>query len=453
MGPYLRARFPETYTGYNDLSAFFFHRGLEVLQPGGRLGFIAPAYWFQNTYGEKLRRYVLAEGRLEEVYDFGPAQVFPGRGVHTAMVVLAKEPKEGPREAHQVRYQSLLPENLEEADAVAAQEAVRVPQRSLRPAKWVFASADVHLLLKKVFKAGRPLGELFYIEKGPTSGCNGIFTLDYEELENHNIEPELLRPCIKNGEVRRYGPLLPKRWLLYLDGSVDLGRYPNAEAYLEAHRRTLASRNEASRGLYPWWRLERPRRRVLFEAPAKLVVPYRAGENRFTLDEGRCFNDGGDVRVLVPREGVGRQAMLASLAVANSAVGNVVYRYLGKPKGRVLEFFVKPLASAPFGPPPAGWDQGGEAALSACLEEKGPEGLVSRLGGVRLGDALLTLALALLAGRMLALHRDGAPRSAIAATDEAIDRLVARLFGLTSKEEFFIEESARAFGRGRAGSE
>jgi hypothetical protein len=443
LAPYLKARFPETYTGYNDLSSFFFHRGMELLREGGRLGFIAPAYWFQNTYGQKLRRYLLEEGRLEEVLDFGPHQVFPGRGVHTAIVFLAREPVGG-RRCHSVRYRLVEPEELESPKKEFLQRSERVPKRSLRPERWVFASVEVDGILHKAQRRGRPLGELFHIEKGPTSGCNGIFTLDYNSVKTQQVEVELLRPCIKNGEIRRYGPLKPKRWLLYLDNEVEIERYPRAESYLKAHRSALASRNEARRGLYPWWRLERPRKRRLFEASAKLVVPYRAPENRFTLDEAGCFNDGGDIRVLVPRAGIGRQTMLAALAVANSAVGNMVYHCLGKPKGRMLEFFVKPLSQAPLGPPPAAWTEGAEAQISALLADEGPQALVGWIKRTEGGFELITPALALLAERMLGLHRDGRPVEEAASVDEAIDSLVGRLFGLTKREKARVAEATRA---------
>ena len=446
LAPYLRARFPETYTGYNDLSAFFFHRGLELLSPGGRLGFIAPSYWFQNTYGEKLRRYVLATSRIEEVFDFGPLQVFPGRGVHTAAAILSKvQQEEGEGvDGHLVRYRRLEAKDLAGVSDGSYELDVRVPQASLHPSRWVFAPAQVKTLLRKAQRVGRPLTALFHIEKGPTSGCNGVFTMNKKELEKHGIEHELLRPCLKNGDIRRYGPLAPMRWLLYLDGAVEVERYPGAAAYLEANRSALASRNEARRGRHPWWRMERPRKRALFEAPAKLVVPYRAPANRFTLDELGCFNDGGDIRVLVPRVGVGRSTLLAALAIANSALGTLVYKCLGKPKGEMLEFFVKPLASAPFGPPllPSQGPKS-SAHLSAWLDEEGPGGLVEKVLRQRGGEALVTPALALLADRMLALHRDGGEPGVIAEADEAIDRMVARLFGLTTNEEALAAAAAR----------
>ena len=442
LAPYLRARFTETYTGYNDLSAFFVHRGLELLQPGGRLGFIAPAYWFQNTYGEKLRRYVLATSRLEAVFDFGPSQVFPGRGVHTAAVILAKRRAGEGADGHQVHYRPISLTELNGPAGGPTGPEARVPQRALDPSRWVFASAEVDAILKKAHRVGCPLGALFHIEKGPTSGCNSVFTLNKEDIEKHGIEDELLRPCLKNGEIRRYRPLRPRRWLLYLDDEVDVSRYPRAAAYLEANRARLASRNEARLGRHPWWRLERPRRRSLFEAPAKLVVPYRAAENRFTLDERGCFNDGGDIRVLVPKAGVGRSTMLAALAIANSALGNLVYRYVGKPKGAMLEYFVRPLATAPFGPPHASWGPEDASNAEAWLAEEGPAGLVRRLFRQTNGKALITPALAWMAERMLALHQDGAEANVILETDEAIDRLVGRLFGLTPAEEAVVVQEA-----------
>jgi hypothetical protein len=81
--------------------------------------------------------------------------------------------------------------------------------------------------------------------------------------------------------------------------------------------------------------------------------------------------------------------------------------------------------------------------LSAWLDEEGPAGLVEKALRQRRGGALLTPALALLADRMLALHRDGAEPGVIAEADEAIDRLVARLFDLTPDEEALAAEAVR----------
>ena len=110
----------------------------------------------------------------------------------------------------------------------------------------------------------------------------------------------------------------------------------------------------------------------------------------------------------------------------------------------MLEFFVKPLASAPFGPPllPSKGPKS-SAHLSDWLDEESPAGLVEKVLRLRRGGALVTPALALLADRMLALHRDGAEPGVIAEADEAIDRLVARLFDLTPHEEALATDAAR----------
>ncbi|MFQ6672902.1 MAG: hypothetical protein ACE5KY_06345, partial [Candidatus Tectimicrobiota bacterium] len=119
-------------------------------------------------------------------------------------------------------------------------------------------------------------------------------------------------------------------------------------------------------------------------------------------------------------------------------------RYLGKPKGEVLEFFVTPLAAAPFGPPPDGWDPQAAAPLKDWLAEEGPAGLAERLRRDPGDTALIPPALALLSERMLALHRDGPEAEGIAEADEAIDRLVGRLFGLSPAEEALAAEAAWA---------
>ncbi|MGB9853782.1 MAG: TaqI-like C-terminal specificity domain-containing protein [Candidatus Bathyarchaeales archaeon] len=151
---------------------------------------------------------------------------------------------------------------------------------------------------------------------------------------------------IKNSEIQRYDIDWKGKYLIYTTDDTDIEQFPNIKEYLENFYKKLVERAEVRDKLYPWYRLQRPRRRELWEAPEKIVVPFRAPENRFAYDDQQFFNDGGDIRVVVPKPEcpVNVKYILACL---NSKVLNFFYKFIGRPKGEMLEYFVEPLAKLP----------------------------------------------------------------------------------------------------------
>ncbi len=88
--PYLEAHY-KAYDGVADLYVYFYELGLNVLKPGGRLGFIVTNKWMKAGYGEALRRLYGAEAWVEQVVDFGHAkQIFPDADVFPCIVVARK---------------------------------------------------------------------------------------------------------------------------------------------------------------------------------------------------------------------------------------------------------------------------------------------------------------------------------------------------------------------------
>src|SRR5205807_248527 len=68
----------KTAFGSFDAYVVFIERGLGLLAPRGRLGFIVPNKVFKLAYGERLREWLAHDGLVEEIIDFGDAQLFPG---------------------------------------------------------------------------------------------------------------------------------------------------------------------------------------------------------------------------------------------------------------------------------------------------------------------------------------------------------------------------------------
>jgi hypothetical protein len=95
------ARGGDTYasaqTGNFDLYLPFIERGLRLLGPGGRMGFIAPSLWTMNQYGEGLRSIVRRGRHLDRWLDFKAHQIFEDVTTYTALQFYTREPRDAVR--------------------------------------------------------------------------------------------------------------------------------------------------------------------------------------------------------------------------------------------------------------------------------------------------------------------------------------------------------------------
>lgn len=87
MADYCRARF-RCASGSFDAYLVFLERGLELLAPQGRLGFIVPNKLFKLDFARKLRELLSSRQLVDEVIDFGASQLFTGATNYTCILVL-----------------------------------------------------------------------------------------------------------------------------------------------------------------------------------------------------------------------------------------------------------------------------------------------------------------------------------------------------------------------------
>lgn len=222
-------------------------------------------------------------------------------------------------------------------------ELIRAQQSN----KWLIANNQSHNIINKIHIESFMLNEKCEIEKGSTSGKNSVFTVPYKFAENNNFEKELLRKNAKNGDIERYTFNERGYYLIYTDNEIKLEEYRNISSYLHEFKEELSLRNEAAKGLYSWYRLERPRNKTFFDSKEKLLVPYRATNNRFAYDNRQFFNDGGDIRAIIMKDDV-PFSLKYLLALLNSKLLDWFYGFIGKAKGNAREYFNKPLSEIPI---------------------------------------------------------------------------------------------------------
>ena len=88
--PYLKEHY-RAYDGVADLYVYFYELGLNLLKPGGRLGYVVTNKWMKAGYGEPLRRLYGAEAWVETVVDLGHnKEVFPDADVFPCVLTVRK---------------------------------------------------------------------------------------------------------------------------------------------------------------------------------------------------------------------------------------------------------------------------------------------------------------------------------------------------------------------------
>jgi 16S rRNA G966 N2-methylase RsmD len=298
------------YDGMADLFVYFFERGISVLKPGGRLGFIVANKWMRSGYAEPLRRILATETRVETIIDFGHAPIFPDADTFPCIITLARPAAGAAVEGHDVEV-AMFPR--EELSATAVPEYVKrhkylVPQSRLGPASWSLEPPLAEALFEKIRSRGVPLSTFAGGKPscGIKTGRNEAFVVDAATrgrlIEEHASSAKLLHKYLRGQDIHRWTPEWEGWWILLLQSSADRDwpwhdlEEPDAErsfaaSYPAVHRHLKASehalRNRTDKGRF-WWELRACAYYDAFE-PAKLVYQEIQFHPAYALDTVGMF--------------------------------------------------------------------------------------------------------------------------------------------------------------------
>jgi len=236
-------------SGSYDIYVLFVERALQLLRPGGVMGFILPNKFFQASYGQELRALLSEQQAVWRVVDFGDAQVFEDATTYTCLLFLRKAPN--PRLAYvaagdwlkaQPDRPALLPDDLPET---------LVDGERLSEGPWAFGSTRTSQVLDKVSAEGMPLGVL--VDKlfvGLQTSADAVYILDVQEVDEtrglaivyskehertYALELGVAKPLLKGSlHMRRYRIEEVSRYVVfpYQNGKLVppeefAARYPN----------------------------------------------------------------------------------------------------------------------------------------------------------------------------------------------------------------------------------
>jgi hypothetical protein len=296
-----------------------------------------------TDYGEGLRRVLLRESRIDEVYDFRDSGVFEDATNYPAIVILEDEPDEAAREDNEIRCVRVKSNtdnesgrDLDEAiiasvrenrgDAGYSDDFIDVfdyPQRKLSGEEYwpLMPPEELQVFERLESESDSLVSEVTDdVSHGTQTSANTVYVvdvLDAERVESgdagetvtviasggteeYKIETDLLRPWLQGRDVQRWRAEWSGQHVVlpyHIENDEDTitssligketlrGDYPLAWDFFKSHEKKLRGR-EGGRweGSDEWWEFGRPQNLEKFEIP-KIIFAHISEDATFMLDE------------------------------------------------------------------------------------------------------------------------------------------------------------------------
>jgi type I restriction-modification system DNA methylase subunit len=273
LKPILKKQFGDFYCGTADLYTYFYKRGLEILKPSGHLCFIAPNKFMRAGYGKNTRKLLAGESTPKVVIDFGELPVFEA-GTDPSIILIEKNTPS--INAFFTAATIKTAEEIAYVQETVTERGFRMQSSALSSDGWTLEQPEVLDLMKKMRKAGIPLGEFvkgrFY--RGVLTGLNEAFVVD-TQTRNRLItadinSDELIKPWLRGRDIKKwksewaglYVIDIPssanKKWLWSDENSEQKARkifkqtYPAIHDHLSLWEDKLIKREDQGKF---WWEL------------------------------------------------------------------------------------------------------------------------------------------------------------------------------------------------------
>lgn len=282
-----------------DLYVLFYEKGLDVLAPGGRLGYICADRWTKNKYGGPLRKLIADDFHLTHFVDLTGSPAFHVEvDAYPAITVLERPVKRISTQATRVAYRPTvesktlrqLARQMQAKRLATSSKVVELNDVVVGNEPWILHEPMRLMLIRRLERlfpliedAGCKVGI------GVATGADEVYIQPYDQLD---VEPSRKVPLamardIMSGDVHWKGMAVLNPF--ELDGKlVDLRKYPRFARYIEEHGAALKRRHVARRSEAGWYRTIDRIYPELAEQP-KLLVPDIKGCAHFVFEDGYLY--------------------------------------------------------------------------------------------------------------------------------------------------------------------
>ena len=356
----------DLFNNLSDYLTVFIAASVECLTPSGELIFITPSFWMHAQHSAALREWLLEQGSITDLVDFGETAIFDG--VTSSLVVFRFEKDAARTPINYYRYKGSSP--LGDRDLSLDDRTTFMKRRipAFKPAQhWALASTKELRAASRLESATKRsprtrgpasvvrLGEYVDIANGMVTGLDHAFKLTPEIYATLSTrERAATTVVLKAAQMESYTSSIFTHYIDLpegLDEDQALRRYPRLLAQLAPHRPQLAARYSYARPT-PYYEWSFKRSEGFFTngaekgfVPAKERISTRS-EVRFSTAPAAVVAT-QDVTAFAPKTGV-RESIAYIVAYLNQPEVTEWLRSRGVMKGAVAEFSERPLANIPF---------------------------------------------------------------------------------------------------------
>lgn len=256
-----------TMGGRSDVYIGFYERGLDLLKPGGRLGFICADRWMRNQYGRRLREKIVTDGfAVDTCLVMHDVEAFENDvSAYPAITILRQGPQgsvalgDATSRFDEKAAIDFASWTFSDAKTPMRNEVVRGahlphwhhtsdswPDCSPETMAWLEAIQEKYPLLED-----REVGTRVGI--GVATGADAVYvTRDPEAVEPERMLPLAMSADIKSGSYEWTGHYLVNPW--EEDGLIDLDEWPRLASYLNQNGAAILRRSISKRVPNRWHR-------------------------------------------------------------------------------------------------------------------------------------------------------------------------------------------------------
>lgn len=244
MKPWLETRY-EVVSDRADLYAYFFERGIKLLKPGGRLGFISSSTFFKTGSGAPLRDFLRTKATLESVVDFGDHQIFEGVTTYPAILTMRAG---APPPGHELQFWKIGEMPADSFADAFADAAKPFPQEALGRGSWELEGDALRALRAKITASKPTLKEVYGSPLyGIKTGLNEAFVVDTPTKEklcrDDPRSAELLKPFLEGKDLKRWRAEPRGLWIIYIPRNrIRIDDYPAIRDWLAPFKDKLEKR-------------------------------------------------------------------------------------------------------------------------------------------------------------------------------------------------------------------
>jgi type I restriction-modification system DNA methylase subunit len=289
-------------TANYDIYVLFIEKAFQLISKKGNVCFIQPHKFLISEFGKGLREFLVENKAVESILHFGSNMVFKDASTYTCILKLSHDNKE-------IKFQHISPEKI---DLPINYE--KVSYNTLSGEKWNLFGSDIAKVLTKLKQQPLTIKDVFakifvglqtssdnvYLIKGTK---NGNYIKGYSKALDKFVEIEigLVKPMLKGEDISKYKDLKNEYFVIFpyllKEGKASSmtedyikQNFPKGYQYLKDNETVLRGREHGKMDKEGWFLYIYPKSLIDFEQN-KIITPEISFGTNMTLDKGILYHN------------------------------------------------------------------------------------------------------------------------------------------------------------------